>query len=72
MPQLRRWYWCGVFGELYGGSTESRSARDLPEVLQWVNGGPEPDTVSQANFAPGRLHTMRSRQNAAYKGLYVL
>jgi hypothetical protein len=70
--RLRRWYWCGVFGELYGSATETRFARDVPEVIQWVNGGPEPDTVSQANFAPGRLHTMRSRQSAAYKGLYAL
>ena len=42
-----------VFGELYGSATETRFARDLPEVLQWVSGGPEPDTVSQASFAPG-------------------
>lgn len=70
--QLRRWFWCGVFGELYGSATETRFARDLPEVLEWIGGGPEPDTVAQANFAPGRLHTMRSRQSAAYKGLYAL
>jgi len=70
--QLRRWYWCGVFGELYGSATETRFAKDLPEVIQWVGGGAEPDTVSQSSFSPGRLHTMRSRQSAAYKGLYAL
>jgi hypothetical protein len=70
--QLRRWYWCGVFGELYGSATETRFAKDLPEVIEWVGGGSEPDTVSQASFSPGRLHTMRTRQSAAYKGLYAL
>src|ERR1035437_9302055 len=70
--QLRRWYWCGVFGELYGSATETRFAKDLPEVVQWVGGGTEPDTVSQSSFSSGRLHTMRSRQSAAYKGLYAL
>jgi hypothetical protein len=70
--KLRRWYWSGVFGELYGSTTETRFARDLPQVLLWVDGGSEPDTVSQAVFSPGRLHTMRSRQSAAYKGLYAL
>jgi hypothetical protein len=70
--KLRRWFWCGVFGELYGSATETRFAKDLPEVVQWVGGAAEPDTVSQASFAPGRLHTMRSRQSAAYKGLYAL
>ena len=29
--KLARWYWCGVFGELYGGTTETRFSRDLPE-----------------------------------------
>ena len=70
--QLRRWYWAGVFGELYGSAVESRFARDLPEVINWINGGLEPDTVSQATFSPARLHTMRTRQSAAYKGLYAL
>ena len=31
--KLARWYWCGVFGELYGGTTETRFSRDLPEVV---------------------------------------
>jgi hypothetical protein len=70
--KLRQWFWSGVFGELYGSATETRFAKDLPEVVQWVRGGTDPDTVSQASFAPGRLHTMRSRQSAAYKGLYAL
>ncbi|EQD55660.1 hypothetical protein B1A_11864, partial [mine drainage metagenome] len=61
-----------MFGELYGSATETRFAKDLPEVLQWINGGPAPDTVSQASFSPARLHTMRSRLSAAYKGLYAL
>jgi hypothetical protein len=43
--KLARWFWSGVFGELYGGAIESRFAKDLPEVLAWVDGGSEPDTV---------------------------
>ena len=48
--RLARWYWCGVLGELYGGATESRLARDLPELLAWMDGGPEPSTVTEAIF----------------------
>lgn len=70
--KLLRWFWCGVFGELYGGTTETRFARDLPEVLEWIDGGPEPSTVAEANFSPGRLLTLRTRNSAAYKGLYAL
>jgi hypothetical protein len=67
-----RWYWCGVFGELYGGAIESRFAKDLPEVLSWIEGGPEPATIAEANFAPTRLLGLRTRNSAAYKGLEAL
>ena len=45
---LARWFWCGVFGELYGGSIESRFPKDLEQVVAWIDGGPEPETVSAA------------------------
>ncbi len=70
--KIGRWYWCGVFGELYGGAIESRFAKDLPEVLEWIGGGPEPSTITDAVFTPGRLLTMRTRNSAAYKGLHAL
>jgi hypothetical protein len=75
--RIARWFWCGVFGELYGGTTETRFTRDLPEVVAWVRaeggeGGGEPRTVTEAQFAPSRLLTLRTRGSAAYKGLYAL
>jgi hypothetical protein len=70
--KLARWHWCGVFGELYGSSVETRFAKDLPEVVDWVQEGPEPTTVAEATFAPERLFTMRTRNSAAYKGLSAL
>jgi hypothetical protein len=70
--KIARWYWCGVFGELYGAAIESRFAKDLPEVLDWLSGGAEPATITDANFAPGRLLTLRTRNSAAYKGLHAL
>jgi hypothetical protein len=70
---LRRWYWCGVFGEMYGGSTESRFAMDLPDVAAWASGSEdEPRTVSDAQFQADRLLSLRSRLSAAYKGLFAL
>jgi len=71
--KLVRWYWCGVFGELYGSATETRFARDLPEVLAYVQDKRAvPQTIVDANLAPERLQTLRSRRSAAYKGVYVL
>jgi hypothetical protein len=71
--KVQRWYWCGVLGELYGGAIETRFAKDFPEVMEWVAGqGPDPSTVYEADFRPNRLDTMRTRNSAAYKGLYTL
>jgi hypothetical protein len=70
--KIARWYWCGVFGELYGAAVETRFAKDLPQVVAWLNGGPEPDTVKEAYFNPDRFLTLRTRNSAAYKGIHVL
>ena len=72
--KLARWYWSGVFGELYGSATETRIALDLQHLLSWINqnAAPRPATVTSAGFQSSRLDTMRSRTSAAYRGLYVL
>lgn len=71
--KLRRWYWSGVFGELYGSAVESRFARDLAEVPDWARGGAvEPLTVTEATFTAERLSRLKSRGSAAYKGIYAL
>ena len=70
--KLVRWYWNGVFGELYGSAVETRIARDFMEVPAWLKGGPEPSTVSETMFRADRLKTMRMRLSAAYKGVNAL
>lgn len=70
--KLVRWYWNGVFGELYGSAVESRIAKDFIEVPLWLSGGPEPSTVSETIFRADRLKTMRMRLSAAYKGMNAL
>ena len=70
--QLEQWFWCGVLGEVYGGSVETQFANDLVQVGNRVRGGSEPALVGQATFAPERLLSLRTRNSAAYKGLYAL
>ena len=71
--KLMQWYWCGVFGELYGGANETRYAADVVQVVDWIkNGIDNPKTVYDANFNPSRLYTLRTRNSAAYKGVYAL
>lgn len=71
--KLSRWYWCGVFGEMYGGANETRYAMDVVDLISWVlDSGSEPRTIRDADFAPLRLLTLQSRLSAAYKGLFAL
>lgn len=71
--KLARWYWSGVFGEMYGGANESRYAFDIVEVIDWIEGSPaEPRTIRDSNFAPVRLLSLQTRNSAAYKGIMVL
>ncbi|WP_165164702.1 DUF262 domain-containing protein [Corynebacterium qintianiae] len=72
--RLVHWYWSGVFGELYGGAIETRFVRDLEAVPTWArsDGAPTPRTVADANFVESRLHSLRTRNSAAYKGAMAL
>ncbi|WP_295401628.1 DUF262 domain-containing protein [uncultured Thiocystis sp.] len=71
--KVSRWYWCGVFGEMYGSTIESRLAKDVQEVPAWIEDeSATPSTVRDANFAQERLGTLRSRLAAAYKGMHAL
>lgn len=71
--RVRTWYWCGVFGELYGSAIESRFAKDLVEVLAWIDGSPEePSTIRDTSVRASRVRELRSRQSAAYKGVNAL
>lgn len=73
--RLRRWFWSGIFGELYGSASETRFARDVDQVPDWAldtPGAVMPRTVDDAYFNESRLHTLRTRNSAAYKGVYAL
>jgi len=71
--KVKQWYWCGVLGELYGGANETRFARDVEQVPDWAIGnGRAPGTVETAIFGDKRLLTLKSRNSAAYKGIYAL
>ena len=75
LQRLGKWFWCGVLGEMYGGGTETRFALDLEDCVAWIEDLPhssEPRTVQAAQFQAERLLTLRTRNSAAYKGLYAL
>lgn len=71
--QLAQWFWSVTLGELYGSSTESRLARDVPELVAWLrDGGARPRSLDEALFQKDRLRSLQSRLSAAYKGLHAL
>jgi hypothetical protein len=71
--QLTHWFWSVTLGELFGSSTESRLARDVPEVVEWIKTpASRPRSLDEAVFQTVRLRSLRSRQSAAYKGLHAL
>lgn len=71
--KLERWYWSGSLGQLYGSATESRVARDLPDLVAWIReDGPLPKTVDESIFQQERLRSLRGRISAPYKAVTAL
>ncbi|MFD1939616.1 DUF262 domain-containing protein [Nonomuraea mangrovi] len=72
--KLAQWFWCGILGELYGSAIETRFARDIEQVPGWTLGAEPvvPRTVADCTFAASRLLSLRTRNAAAYKGIYAL
>ena len=71
--KIARWFWSVTLGELFGSSTESRLARDVPELVDWIRDrGPKPRALDEAVFQQERLRSLRIRISAAYKGVHAL
>ena len=71
--KISRWYWCGVFGEMYAGAANTQIANDFSEMTSWLREETDlPSTVRDANFSQNRLLEVQSRASAVYKGVYAL
>ena len=71
--KLEQWFWCGVFGELYGGANETRYVNDVQGLMAWVkDDNALPETVKRSNFHASRLQQLYTRNSAAYKGVMAL
>lgn len=71
--KVKQWYWCGVFGEMYGGANETRYVYDVVGVMDWIsNDSAVPRTIQDSFFNPTRLLGLQSRLSAAYKGIIAL
>lgn len=71
-PKVRQWYWCSVFSQRYSGPVESNSGIDFEQVVDWVEGGPQPEAVRTFTFRSDALQEISSIRNAIYKGVLCL
>ncbi len=72
--RLNRWFWSGVFGELYGSAAVIiRSGRDVDEVVPWIldEDAPEPKTLHDASFAESRFLSI-DENSGVWHGIYAL
>lgn len=70
--KLKRWFWCAVFGQAYESAPNSQSAKDVVELVPWLNGGPPPETVNALRFDPKALRDITPRQRSIYRGTICL
>jgi len=69
---LKRWFWCAVFGQAYESAPNSQSAKDVTELVSWLSGGPEPESVKAFRFDPRALRDVTPRQRSIYRGTICL
>lgn len=70
--KLKRWFWCAVFGQVYESAPNSKSAKDVVEIVPWLAGGDLPESVASFRFDPRALRDVTPRQRAIYRGAICL
>ena len=71
--KISRWYWCGVFGEMYASAVVTQISNDFSEVISWLREETGlPSTIREANFQSDKLLEVQNRRSAVYKGIIAL
>ena len=64
--KLKRWFWCAVFGQAYESAPNSKSAKDVVEILPWLAGG---DAAGVSRVIPLRPAGAARRDAASARDL---
>lgn len=70
--KLIRWFWCSVFGQRYENAPNSQAEKDFGELLRWMRGGEQPESVREFSTSGLRLREIRPKQRAVYRGSMAL
>ncbi|MDA8117684.1 MAG: DUF262 domain-containing protein [Actinomycetota bacterium] len=67
--KLKRWFWCAVFSQAYESAPNSKSAKDVGELVPWLlDQGEPPEVVAAFRFDPRALRDITPRQRSIYRG----
>lgn len=70
--KIKRWFWCAVFGQVYESAPNSKSAKDVVEIIPWLNDRDVPEAVGTFRFDPRALRDVTPRQRSIYRGAICL
>jgi hypothetical protein len=70
--KLKRWFWCAIFGQAYETASNSQAAKDVNELVNWLQGSVEPEVVRGFRFDPKSLRDVTPRQRGIYRGAICL
>ena len=70
--KIGQWYWCSVFSEAYRDGHLSRFAKDVVQVMQWIETNRKPNTIGSIQLNAMKLLKPKTLQSAIYKGIISL
>ena len=72
LKKIEKWYWCSVFSEAYRDGHLSRFAKDVVQVMKWIETDRRPNTIGSIQLNAEKLLKPKTLQSAIYKGLISL
>ncbi len=70
--KLTQWFYCAAVSSSYSCSRDTMAARDVVEVIDWLDNGSIPLTIQQAHIASDRLQSLVSSRGTVYRAISAL
>ena len=67
--KIRQWYWCAALSEVYRDGHLARFAKDVVQVIDWIENDVEPEIMKKVQLQAWKLLNSKKLQSAVYKGL---
>ena len=68
--KIDAWYWSSLFTGRYAGASDTAIKQDFDQVKNWINGGPKPDVVREAEARIEQLELTRITKGALCKAIF--